>query len=259
MTTQKYSNGDHSHALDEFSIETPQDMMTHNHTATMNHPPSMDLEDYDTNSTATSDEFVTHGRSRCWYFTLAAIVVVLVAVGGGVGVAMSGKDSNDQNNEVAAAQSGNGFGSTKDASGSANGAGSSFSGNNDYATSNVQSSQQYPGASSAPTSEVFDIIMSYARYHGLEFQNPDSYQSKAKNWVEQTALPGVHSPERLVQRYALACLYYATNGVSNRYTDDLFGVGVIRGWIDESGWLDADDEVSKVKSTASSSSIPWWW
>lgn len=277
MTTKQ-----HQPPFDEdFSVETPQDFPPFHPSGRSAPPQPPDLEEEYEGNPSSSDEFVSHGRSRRWYLTAGAIVIVLVAVGGGVGAALSKKGGTKQ---VASAQStavagaggssaggtssnNDGYGISGGASSSSGGstsgndapvhtAGTSSSNNNKKnngqgttAGSTGTTAEGSPEPTMSPTSEVFDIILTHSRYKGLEFTDPNSYQSKAAKWVEDTAQLGVQTPERLVQRYALACLYYSTNAVKTEWTDELFGVDVIRGWIDETGWLNYDDECSWYKVT----------
>jgi hypothetical protein len=191
---------------------------------------------------------IRHGRGpRFWILTLGILVVVIASVGGGVAAAMSsggGSSSSSSSASEASATQGS------DTRGTTDGTGIVTHGT-DTLPSDTDLSSEGGSVSTtiAPTTEVFNIILTYSRYHGLEFENPNSYQSKAALWVEQTADVTVHSVERLVQRYALACLYYATNGVENFYTEQAFGAGEVRKWIDETGWLTNDDECTWYKVT----------
>ena len=207
---------------------------------------------------------IRHGRSPRFYLLLAAVLLVVTAVGAGVGVALSGKDDGDRstvNQAITASDSNNNDGSltpstTQQQQDSNNGQpvrddkidGApgdvvEFGNSGTYGVPPETTTTTTTAATTATTSEVMDILMAHARYHGVEFQDANSYQSRAARWVEETAQVGVHSPERLVQRYALACVYFASNGVRSFYTDEIFGVGTEpRGWIDESGWIvDADE------------------
>jgi Leucine-rich repeat (LRR) protein len=123
----------------------------------------------------------------------------------------------------------------------------------------------------APTSFVQSAIAPYAIYGGSEFDNPASYQSRALQWLETTFAAdaslhndGTEAPmsmttDRLVQRYALACIYYATNAVPTPWTDLAMrkGKGLttvtnnnnsssdndpLFPWLDQTGWLDNPDE-----------------
>jgi hypothetical protein len=65
--------------------------------------------------------------------------------------------------------------------------------------------------------------------------NVNSYQSKAK----QSALNNLSNPTALQigNYYALACIYYATNGVGNPRTEELIKSAPIPNWITENNWL----------------------
>ncbi|KAG7368266.1 RHS repeat-associated core domain containing protein [Nitzschia inconspicua] len=60
-------------------------------------------------------------------------------------------------------------------------------------------------------------------------QDPDSPQSKALVWLESTSNDDVSTEEIFLQRYALATLYYATNGER---------------WNDNTAWLSSTNECS---------------
>ena len=93
----------------------------------------------------------------------------------------------------------------------------------------------------APTTGIQNIIQQKALFGGTEFDDPTSYQSTALWWLQGS--PNTFSDERLIQRYALACIYEATNGVATPWTDFTFGpTGTVLRWLDERGWLEDDDE-----------------
>lgn len=240
------------HDLEEYSIETPCPPEFQSYEVGAG---TVSFQEASSNEVDQSDEYVRHGRSpRFWLLVAGAVVLVVAAVGGGVGAAMAGGGSS----APAAA-------SVPSSSGSSSHSHTVeeemveqvFEGVSEESKENKETAQvggvvQLGGSSGStpsPTSEVFDIILSHSRYHGIEFQDPNSYQSKAARWVEETSKLGVHTPQRLVQRYALAALYYATNGVANIYTKEIFGTAPTRGWIDETGWLDAEDECSWYRVT----------
>lgn len=88
------------------------------------------------------------------------------------------------------------------------------------------------------------VIRKIAIFGGEEFEDPESYQSKALKWVKQDtfgrrrlASTGKWSEKQLVQRYALASFYYSTYQVGHMYTPEIIG-----GWIEESDWMTSADE-----------------
>jgi hypothetical protein len=82
---------------------------------------------------------------------------------------------------------------------------------------------------------VTDLILSVALQGGAEFVDPASYQSKALDWLCASNVTGL-SDERVVQRYALASIYYATYEVKTVFTDAIFG-GAIFPWLDNTNWV----------------------
>jgi hypothetical protein len=101
---------------------------------------------------------------------------------------------------------------------------------------------------SRPTMDISrlrSLIESKYPIGGVRFNidNPGFYQTMAFSWLkeDQQAAP-LDDDRRIIQRYALACIYYATNGVGNDITDGLFGPGNVRSWINETGWLTEDSE-----------------
>jgi hypothetical protein len=69
----------------------------------------------------------------------------------------------------------------------------------------------------------------------LEDQN--SPQAKALKWLDSSTNSGISEGNSILQRYALATVYYSTNG------DD---------WIDNMGWLSEEDECNWMSTTAES-------
>mmetsp|Transcript_17688 Transcript_17688/g.50120 ORF Transcript_17688/g.50120 Transcript_17688/m.50120 type:complete len:525 (+) Transcript_17688:121-1695(+) len=98
---------------------------------------------------------------------------------------------------------------------------------------------------SAPTTEnakiYGGIIRSVARKGGAEFDDKESYQSKALAWVSTLDLPSGQKltlQEEVVQLYAVACIYYSTYAVRNGWTDVTYkDAAVIPGWFANGGWL----------------------
>lgn len=71
------------------------------------------------------------------------------------------------------------------------------------------SSTSSSGAITNPAAEA--LIETVALQGGAEFEDPTSYQSKALAFVMTG--PAEFSEEHLIQRYALACIFYATSAV----------------------------------------------
>lgn len=109
--------------------------------------------------------------------------------------------------------------------------------------------QSTPGPTPTTANEVADAIFAVARFDGAEFQDPNSYQSKALTWVMTQTLPApqyanVSMEDQAVQLYALACIYYSTYSQPNDWTDFRFGEGeALPGWFSDLGWLETAGEV----------------
>ncbi|KAI2514299.1 hypothetical protein MHU86_192 [Fragilaria crotonensis] len=88
---------------------------------------------------------------------------------------------------------------------------------------------------------VENVILSVSIFGGSEFDDSRSYQSRALKWLQADATDDNGllrmSDRRLIQRYALACIYFATNAVSHAYTDLEFGFGWVDPWDNSTGWL----------------------
>ena len=74
---------------------------------------------------------------------------------------------------------------------------------------------------------IFSLIIEAYPQGRSALEDPNSPQSKALNWLESSANREISEAQRLLQRYALATLYYSTNG------DD---------WINNIGWLSEENE-----------------
>lgn len=104
---------------------------------------------------------------------------------------------------------------------------------------------------SAPTISVPDyveqLILSVSTFTGSEFDDPLSHQSLALKWLQTDAAADRAgqlrmSDSRLIQRYALACIYFSTNSISHAYTDLEFGVGRTFPWYNATGWRSQTSE-----------------
>lgn len=106
-----------------------------------------------------------------------------------------------------------------------------------------------PGPTPTTANLVMDAIYNVARQGGAEFEDPESYQSKALSWVMTQGLPAEQYPnlgmeEQAVQLYALACIYFSTYAQRNAWTDFHFGEDVaLPGWFSNRGWLMRAGEV----------------
>eukprot|EP00546_Thalassionema_frauenfeldii_P002499 CAMPEP_0178935198 /NCGR_PEP_ID=MMETSP0786-20121207/24367_1 /TAXON_ID=186022 /ORGANISM="Thalassionema frauenfeldii, Strain CCMP 1798" /LENGTH=764 /DNA_ID=CAMNT_0020613229 /DNA_START=20 /DNA_END=2315 /DNA_ORIENTATION=+ len=90
-----------------------------------------------------------------------------------------------------------------------------------------------------PTNEksrIENLLTSVALLEGEEFKNPDSYQSKALAWLEAdlSSDAGSFTDDEITQRYAVACIWFATNGVSNFYASD---EEIENGWGNNDNWM----------------------
>jgi hypothetical protein len=78
----------------------------------------------------------------------------------------------------------------------------------------------------APTVEVFpaifirNIIRSEALEDGREFFSSSNYQSRALEWMMRSDIPVTVTDTQLIQRYSLACLYYATSPMVSPWESD---------------------------------------
>lgn len=92
-----------------------------------------------------------------------------------------------------------------------------------------------------PSSDLANFLSSVALRKGAEFVDPFSYQSKALAYMEDIGSHGF-TEESLVQRYALACFFFATSAVATAYTDNDVESGAPAPWTDASLWMTTADE-----------------
>lgn len=86
-------------------------------------------------------------------------------------------------------------------------------------------------------------LLPFALQGGLEFEDPTSYQSSALARTEEQVEVDTFTDAKLVQYYALYCIYTATNGVSNPITDsdpNFADSDEIPGWNVNVGWNQTD-------------------
>jgi hypothetical protein len=100
-----------------------------------------------------------------------------------------------------------------------------------------------PGTSPSPTTlttcDIEAVIREVAIYGGTEFQDQGSYQSQALAWLLQGSPSAcAYSRTQLIQRYAMACIYYSTFAVRTVATDAFLGTDVTpAGWDRADAWL----------------------
>ncbi|VEU39079.1 unnamed protein product [Pseudo-nitzschia multistriata] len=87
----------------------------------------------------------------------------------------------------------------------------------------------------AGPSIVLQAVEPVALFGGNEFNDPSSFQARA---LARTAeVPGIETqtPAKIIQYYALYCIFFATNSVANIITESE-GILDVPGWIVPSGW-----------------------
>jgi hypothetical protein len=86
------------------------------------------------------------------------------------------------------------------------------------------------------STNLFNLIIEAYPQGQLALEDPNSPQAKALKWLESSTNSGISEVQSFLQRYALATVYYSTNG------DD---------WIDNTGWLSERDECNWMSTAAS--------
>ncbi|KAL3913184.1 MAG: hypothetical protein SGILL_006590 [Bacillariaceae sp.] len=82
--------------------------------------------------------------------------------------------------------------------------------------------------SSSPTQfELYDFLVRNSFDDGAALSNPWSPQSKAFGWLQGDVSQADYSLERILQRYAMACLFYSTRGDT---------------WLNKDLWLSSESE-----------------
>ena len=104
-------------------------------------------------------------------------------------------------------------------------------------TSNAKTLQPTTRPSGTQPQDVESVIRSVAIQGGAEFSDPNSYQSRALEWMQQNAHIDQFSTAQIVQRYALASIFFSTNSRSNAQTG-----GVVSPWFISTGWVTDDEE-----------------
>ena len=97
---------------------------------------------------------------------------------------------------------------------------------------------------SGPT--LLDLLSSVSYDGGEALRTPSTPQNRAFNWLAANSDLETYTNKRIVQRYALATLYFSTNGDS---------------WMTKERWLDNGDECSWWRSSnpcQEDSECLWW-
>jgi hypothetical protein len=99
-------------------------------------------------------------------------------------------------------------------------------------------------AASAPTLDIDEVLSYFLPPYSLEIakSNSSSAQAQAYAWLKSDAQLNEYYPYRLQQRYALAVLYFATNGES---------------WKNSTGWLSNTNECTWHSETELTPSKPF--
>lgn len=87
-----------------------------------------------------------------------------------------------------------------------------------------------PPAPVPPEHEIVELLSAVSADSGMALQTSGSPQNKAFLWIANDTFLGYRTNEKLIQRYALATLFFSTNGIS---------------WLNNSLWLDNDDECGR--------------
>eukprot|EP00543_Licmophora_paradoxa_P007504 CAMPEP_0202452324 /NCGR_PEP_ID=MMETSP1360-20130828/10559_1 /ASSEMBLY_ACC=CAM_ASM_000848 /TAXON_ID=515479 /ORGANISM="Licmophora paradoxa, Strain CCMP2313" /LENGTH=519 /DNA_ID=CAMNT_0049071111 /DNA_START=141 /DNA_END=1700 /DNA_ORIENTATION=+ len=102
-----------------------------------------------------------------------------------------------------------------------------------------------PSSSLSPSNfNLITLLSSVALYNGTEFLDYNSYQSKAFTWLQtsisspasQNSTSIIYTHDKLIARYAMACIYYSTNAVSNALTTD--DTRQLYSWANDQGWME---------------------
>ena len=90
---------------------------------------------------------------------------------------------------------------------------------------------------SSTSSKIYDLISGIALQGGSELSDSESYQSKAFVWLQTNANIDSYSNSKIIQRYALGCIFYSTNAVLNQHT-----TSPAVEWTNKTGWMSDIDE-----------------
>ncbi|KAL3923173.1 MAG: hypothetical protein SGILL_001803, partial [Bacillariaceae sp.] len=99
-----------------------------------------------------------------------------------------------------------------------------------------------PPPTEAVPSTVQVRIQEFALGKGMEWEDPNSYQSVALRRVEEQEGADDMTTEKLLQYYSLYCIFTATNSRINKFiaVSDAFDEEGIPGWKETFGWLETN-------------------
>lgn len=83
------------------------------------------------------------------------------------------------------------------------------------------------------------VVFKVALQGGDELDDPNAYQSCAlgRTLAQEDIETSAMTEAKIIQYYALYSIYCATNGVSNKFTDNALGVGnPVPGWVKNDNW-----------------------
>ena len=104
-----------------------------------------------------------------------------------------------------------------------------------------------PVPTAPPTLDpITQLIISVSLDGGASLSDPDAYQAKALNWLLSSNTANL-SNARLVQRWVLACIYFATFEVRTIFTDAAFGEGNVLPWLSSTNWVTDANECDWTK------------
>ena len=97
-----------------------------------------------------------------------------------------------------------------------------------------------PPPTAAPVAEAsaYTVLTRAGVTGGKDFDDSASYEANALLWLAKSQNLRQLSNERILQRFALACLYFGTNGVANPYTD----ATPPPQWLNSKFWVTETDE-----------------
>jgi len=215
----------------------------------------MTADDDQTRSTSETTTGTTDRKRRTLLIgALGLLVCAIVAIALGVVLAQG----NNNTEGTSSSNSGVSVASPLSSASPTTASPSTVRGSNTVAPTRDGTAPATPAPTSTPTtapapSDIETLILSVALQGGNEFSDATSYQSKALAWLKTGTT--VYSDAQVVQRYALACLYYSTNAVQTKYTDVQFGSNVVLPWQVNTNWLSDSTVCGWYRITCDSSGL----